>query len=59
MREIVHMRPRAEWLPAHARAGTIWVSPWGELARVEADGSVTLIRGGPCSRPLEELRRAA
>jgi len=59
MQPTIHMRPHAKWLPAHAMPGTIWIGPWGELARVEPDGTITLLRGGPCGRPLEELRRAA
>ena len=51
MREIVHMEPRADWLPAHAWPGSIWQGPLGESVRIELDGSLTYLRGGQCGRP--------
>lgn len=47
---------RLEWLPKQASPGTIWVGPWGELARIEM-GGVTLLRSGVCGRPVA-LERA-
>jgi len=43
---------RLEWLPAHALAGTIWVGPLGELARIELDGELVLLRSDPCGAGL-------
>jgi hypothetical protein len=51
MREVIHMQPRADWLPAHALAGSIWLGPLGESVRVELDGSLTDIRAGTCGWP--------
>lgn len=50
---------RLEWLPAYARPGTIWVGPLGELARVELDGEVTLLRFGPCGAGLRSIGQRA
>lgn len=41
------------------RPGMILVDPWGQVERIEVDGTRTLLRGGCCGRPLEEFRRAA
>ena len=51
MREIVHMQPRADWLPAHALVGSIWQGPLGESVRVEENGALTDLRAGTCGRP--------
>jgi hypothetical protein len=39
--------------------GTILVDPWGQVSRIERDGTETLLRGGCCGRPAESWRRAA
>jgi len=51
MREVIHMQPRTDWLPAHALAGSIWLGPLGESVRVEEDGALTDLRAGTCGRP--------
>jgi len=51
MREVIHMQPQADWLPAHALAGSIWLGQLGESVRVEEDGSLTDLRAGTCGRP--------
>jgi hypothetical protein len=59
MTTIIHLTPPIEWLPTYVRPETVWVGPLGELARVELDGGVTLLRSGECGRPVELLSRAA